>query len=62
MDYTKITLGELLSHWNNTIQRNATSILKELQRRELYLRSVQNFGEQHPYFHSDEMKEYRKRN
>ncbi len=31
MNYTKITLGELLSHANETIKRNAISILKQLQ-------------------------------
>ena len=34
MDYSKITLGELLSHANETIRRNAMSILKTLQRNE----------------------------
>ena len=32
MDYPKQTLGELLSHPSETIRRNATSILKQLQR------------------------------
>lgn len=32
MDYSKLTLGELLSHANETIRRNATSILKILQK------------------------------
>ena len=32
MNYTKITLGELLSHANETIKRNAMSILKTLQK------------------------------
>jgi len=40
MDYTKITLGELLSHENETIRRNATSILKQLQRRKLEVKSL----------------------
>jgi len=31
-DYTKISLGELLSHKNDIIRRNATSILKQLQK------------------------------
>ena len=31
-DYTKITLGNLLSSANETIRRNAVSILKQLQR------------------------------
>lgn len=31
MDYSKITLGELLSDKNETIRRNAISILKQLQ-------------------------------
>ena len=31
MDYSKMTLGELLSHQNETIRRNAVSILKRLQ-------------------------------
>lgn len=31
MNYTKITLGEFLSHPDETIKRNATSILKQLQ-------------------------------
>ena len=39
MDYTKITLGELLSNENETIRRNATSILKQLQRRKLEVKS-----------------------
>lgn len=30
MDYTKQTLGELLTHTNETIKRNAMSILKTL--------------------------------
>lgn len=34
MDYTKITLGELLSSKNDTIKRNAISILKQLQNHE----------------------------
>jgi len=32
MDYSKITLGELLSSENETIKRNAVGILKKLQR------------------------------
>lgn len=32
MDYSKLTLGELLSSENKTIRRNAISILKEYQR------------------------------
>lgn len=32
MDYTKIGLGELLSIDDETIKRNAISILKQLQR------------------------------
>jgi hypothetical protein len=32
MDYTKMTLGELLTHSNETIKRNAMSILKTLQK------------------------------
>jgi hypothetical protein len=39
MDYTKTTLGELLSYENETIRRNATSILKQLQRRKLTVKS-----------------------
>ena len=31
MDYSKITLGELLSSENETIKRNAVSVLKKLQ-------------------------------
>ncbi len=31
MDYSKITLGEMLSSENETIKRNAVSILKVLQ-------------------------------
>lgn len=34
MDYTKITLGECLSSNNETIKRNAISILKQLQKHE----------------------------
>lgn len=33
MDYSKITLGELLSSSNETIKRNATGILKQLQKK-----------------------------
>ena len=33
MDYSKITLGELLSSENQTIKRNAISILKQLQKK-----------------------------
>lgn len=36
MDYSKITLGELLSSNNETIKRNATGILKALQRQNDY--------------------------
>lgn len=32
MDYSKMTLGELLSNQDDTIKRNAMSILKLLQR------------------------------
>lgn len=32
MNYTTITLGELLTHTNETIKRNAMSILKVLQK------------------------------
>ena len=32
MDYSKLTLGELLSSRNETIKRNAVSILKVLQK------------------------------
>lgn len=31
-DYTKMTLGEFLSSANETIRRNALSILKQLQK------------------------------
>jgi PHP family Zn ribbon phosphoesterase len=38
MDYTQITLGQLLSYFkdDNTIQRNATAILKRLQSGDWY--------------------------
>lgn len=36
MDYSKLTLGELTSHQNQTIRRNAMSILKQLQRNNYY--------------------------
>lgn len=32
MNLTKVTLGELLSHGDDTIRRNALSALKRLQR------------------------------
>ena len=32
MDYSKINLGQLLSSENETIKRNAVSILKQLQK------------------------------
>lgn len=32
MDYSKITLGEMLSSNNQAIKRNATGILKQLQK------------------------------
>lgn len=32
MDYTEMTLGELVSHANEIVKRNAMSILKQLQR------------------------------
>ncbi len=35
-DYTKTTLGELLTHPNETIKRNAMSILKTLQKGKEY--------------------------
>ena len=35
MDYTKYTLGELLTHTNDTIKRNAMSILKTLQKQRI---------------------------
>ena len=35
MDITKITLGELLSSNNETIKRNAISIMKELQKQKV---------------------------
>ena len=34
MDYSKLTLGELLSSENETIKRHATGILKQLQKPE----------------------------
>lgn len=34
MNYTKLTLGELLGSQNETIKRNAMSILKTLQKSE----------------------------
>ena len=34
MDYTKITLGECLSSNNETVKRNAMSILKQLQKQD----------------------------
>jgi hypothetical protein len=34
MNYTSITLGELLSSENETIKRNAVGILKALQKKE----------------------------
>lgn len=35
MDYSKLTLGELLSSDNETIKRNAISILKTFQKYEI---------------------------
>lgn len=35
MNYTNITLGELLTSTNETIRRNAMSILKQLQREQV---------------------------
>ena len=66
MDYTKITLGELLSYKNDTIRRNAVSILKQIQKNEplyeAYHRKVQNFGEQHPEFNTKEHLEWLENN
>ena len=42
MDYTNITLGELLTSTNETIRRNAMSILKQLQRVEVKKIKVQS--------------------
>jgi DNA polymerase III gamma/tau subunit len=44
MDYSKITLGELLSSENETIKRNAVSILKVLQNnpKKITIDEVQN--------------------
>ena len=36
MDYSKLTLGELLSSENETIKRHATGILKQLQKEATY--------------------------
>jgi len=38
MDYSKLTLGELLSSQNETIKRNAISILKQVHKDEHYLK------------------------
>lgn len=51
MDYSKTTLGELISHTNGIIRRNAMSILKQLQRIETlkktcthYYTTIENYG------------------
>lgn len=71
MDYSKKTLGELLSHSNDTIKRNAISILKQLQkdtesieiaRHERQHLKIQRWGEQHPDFHTKEHMEWLKKN
>lgn len=36
MDYSKLTLGELLSSDDNTIKRNAISILKQLHKEPIH--------------------------
>lgn len=38
MDYSKKTLGELISSTDETIRRNAMSILKQLQKNELEIK------------------------
>ena len=46
MDYSKITLGELLSSENETIKRHAVGILKTLQKNPLKLKKCVNCGEE----------------
>lgn len=46
MNYTSITLGELLSSENETIKRNAISILKVLQKEKIVLPDINDA--QHP--------------
>lgn len=51
MNYTSITLGELLSSENETIKRNAVSILKVLQKVTLYTYYCSNCGEKCNNYH-----------
>jgi hypothetical protein len=51
MNYTSITLGELLSNENETIKRNAISILKQLQKRkENDEMPIYHYGDSYPNF------------
>lgn len=54
MDYSTITLGTLLSHANETIRRNAMSILKQLQRSTLKKKCLycDNITNEYPHFMS----------
>lgn len=40
--------------------KHISQIIKEIDYKEKYFNSIQNFGEQHPYFHSKEMNTWRK--
>ena len=52
MDYSKITLGELLSSENITIRRHATGILKQLQKTKIkWCPNCQGFTE--PNYNGD---------
>jgi hypothetical protein len=43
MIYTNITLGELLSSQNETIKRNAISILKQYQKRDKRIKELETY-------------------
>jgi hypothetical protein len=44
-NYSLITLGELLSSENETIKRNAVSILKQLQKNKCKHENLQMYGD-----------------
>lgn len=44
------------------LHKGETVIPKDMDYKEKFFKSVQNYGEQHPYFHSREMNQWRKNN
>ena len=59
MNHTTLTLGELLTHNNDTIKRNAMSILKTLQKQHIqYNNCMKTYTDDMQLMRIDDIKTY----